>query len=301
MNNSISVGIVAYNEDNNIQKMLTSVLQQKQIGFVIKEIIIISDGSTDKTVQKVKAFKDKRLKLYEFRKRIGKSSHLNTIFQKTNSDIVVLFDADVLLANQDTIYHLIQPLLKTDVVFVGGNPQPIPGTSLIEKAVNVSFKPYDQIRTYLNDGNNPYGCDGRILALNKKFYKTVYIPENMIANDNYMYFACITAGYSFKHVRDAVVYFKSPSTLTDQIRQNKRFIAARKRMRRIFGPKVSEAYAIPTLMKYKYMLLQCIKNPFLSLLIYCINKYCSYKAYEDERTMTAKWEIAETTKVNIRV
>lgn len=301
-NYSVTVGIVALNEDDNIKKMLQSVLNQIEEGYFIEKILVISDGSTDQTVSEVESLKNNLIELHHFDKRIGKSAHLNTLFEKTNSDIVALFDADIILADKLTIHNLIQPLVTNErIMYVGGNPQPTIGKTFIEKTVNASFYPYAEIRAVLNNGNNPYGCDGRILALKKEFYKLVHVPEDMIANDNYMYFACATVGYSFQYVKDAVVYFRSPTTLSDQIRQSKRFIAARQRMSRIFGDVAVSAYHIPRQLKYNYLLQQVLRHPILSISIFAINLYCTYKAKLEERFMNAKWAIAQTTKEDITV
>ncbi|MFA9289406.1 MAG: glycosyltransferase family 2 protein [Weeksellaceae bacterium] len=298
---SVTIGIVALNEEDNIEKMFQSLFTQKKETYTLDKILLISDGSTDDTVQIVKSLANPKVVVHEYRLRIGKSQHLNTLFQKSESDIIVLFDADILLANPVVIDNLIKPLIdKPNTMYVGGNPQPIAGTTLIEKAVNASFVAYDQIRTVHNNRNTPYGCDGRILALKKEFYKKVVVPEDMIANDNFMYFVCNKLGYDFEHVRDAIVYFRSPATLRDHLRQNKRFIAARKRMLRIFTPQtVAAAYAIPITYKFQYIFPQLIKHPILALTIFIVNLYCLHRALIEEKLMTAKWAIAETTKYDI--
>lgn len=295
----ISIGIIALNEEENIRNMLQSVLQQKEDTYQIEKIIIISDGSTDNTVEEIKKMQDTRIELHAFEERIGKSSHLNTIFDKSDSDIVVLFDADIILKDEDTVAQLIKPLIESEVMFVGGNPIPTTGKTFIEKAVNVSCLPYIKIREVHHNGNTPYGCDGRVLALKKTFYKQVHVPADMIANDNYMYFSCKKLGYGYKYVKEAIVYYRSPTNFRDQIRQNKRFIAARQRLTRIFGEEAKEAYKIPSSLKFKYLFLQLIKTPILSLSIFFINVYCSIRALFEEKFLHAKWEIAETTKSQI--
>ncbi len=49
----ISVGVIAYNEENNIANLLDSLLKQSAR---IKEIVVVSSGSTDKTNEIVKEF-----------------------------------------------------------------------------------------------------------------------------------------------------------------------------------------------------------------------------------------------------
>ena len=296
----VSVGIPAYNEEANIVTLLRSVLDQQTSHFALAEIIVVSDGSTDETVARVRAIDNPKIKIWEYKERVGKSQHLNTIFDKASGDIIVLFDADVVLPHQNVLANLIAPLTKDSTVgLVGGNPQPTKAQTFIEKGVNATFQAYSPFRTILKNGNNAFGCDGRILALSKVFANAVAVPENMIANDAFLYFSCITKGFAFRHVREAQVWFTSPRNIKDQIRQNKRFIASHYRLERIFGSIVPAEYRVPKFLLYKLQLKEFIKAPFSSLSVFLINLYCKIRAKRDERKMNAKWLMAHSTKEKI--
>ena len=121
----------------------------------------------------------------------------------------------------------------------------------------------------------------------------------MIANDAFLYFSCITSGFKFRHVRRAKVWYRSPATLKDQLRQSKRFAAAHFRLERLFGDIASEEYAVPRSLRYKEFFLQFIQNPIHSLAILAINRYCKHAARREEKSMNAKWPMALTTKKGI--
>ena len=59
----VSIIMPAYNKENYIQKTLDSIIQQKFIDF---ELIIIDDGSTDKTRNILEEYRvlDKRIKIH---------------------------------------------------------------------------------------------------------------------------------------------------------------------------------------------------------------------------------------------
>lgn len=294
---SITVATIIYNEEENILKLIRSILSQKNDNYNIKEILVISDGSTDRSVKLLKTIGDKRLRVFAYKTRVGKSQHLNTLFSLFKGNILVLFDGDVILSNARTISNLIKPLTRNKHTgLVGGNPLPIHATTFIENAVNTSFAVYAPFRNILKNGNNAYGCDGRILALSRNFAKSTCIPKDMIANDAYMYFACITKGFTFNHVNKAIVWFRSPANLSDQIRQNKRFIAARYRLTKLFGTIVDQEYSLPRSVFYKLLLIQFIKHPVYSSVIFIINSYCRFKARAEEKSMNALWPIAFSTK-----
>ncbi|MBD0378499.1 MAG: glycosyltransferase family 2 protein, partial [Flavisolibacter sp.] len=56
----LSVIMPAYNAEKYISEAITSVLEQSFAAF---ELIIINDGSTDKTKQIIKSFNDERIVL----------------------------------------------------------------------------------------------------------------------------------------------------------------------------------------------------------------------------------------------
>ena len=59
----ISVVVPAYNSQNTICETITSVLQQSFSDF---ELIVINDGSTDRTLELLSDVKDARLKVYSY-------------------------------------------------------------------------------------------------------------------------------------------------------------------------------------------------------------------------------------------
>lgn len=294
---TVSVAVPAYNEGSNIRRLLNTVLAQAGENFSLEEVIVISDGSTDNTVREARSISSEKIRLIDSPRRQGKSKHLNTIFKMAKGDIVVLFDADVLLSDRNVIANLIRPIVQNSKVgLVGGNPQPVPAMTFIEKGVNATFNVYDKLRTELHGGNNAFGCDGRILALSKSFASHVTVPDTMIANDAFLYFSCLKEGFLFNHERTAVVLFKSPTNMRDQLRQNKRFIAAHYRLERIFGDIVRESYTVPKGSLYALLLREFLKAPFSSFVVFLINRYCGYRAKREERSMTAKWSMAISTK-----
>jgi len=52
----VTVGVPAYNEERNIGKLLSTLLQQRTYSVRIDEIIVVSSGSTDKTDTIVEEF-----------------------------------------------------------------------------------------------------------------------------------------------------------------------------------------------------------------------------------------------------
>jgi cellulose synthase/poly-beta-1,6-N-acetylglucosamine synthase-like glycosyltransferase len=296
---TVTVAVVAHNEQDNIAHFLASVLVQSREGYVLEKILVISDGSTDQTNTIVKelAAANPIIRLIEYPTRVGKSTHLNTIYQSLTSDILVQSDADVIWEPQ-VIASIIKPIVeRSQTGMCGGNPQPIHGTTFVEKAVNITTEAYIPLRWLLRGGNNIFSADGRLLAYRKEVVKKITVPVDMIANDMFTYFSCLKLGWSYAFVRDAIVHYRSPTTVRDHIRQNTRFAAAGIRMRKYFPLEmVQKEYSAPGFQLKKQMLRIFFKHPLMGMYIFILNRFCVLNAIKQESRLTGAWPIAHTTK-----
>ncbi|MDP2061142.1 MAG: glycosyltransferase family A protein [Flavobacteriaceae bacterium] len=85
-----SVIIPLYNKEKFIKNTLESVLNQTFDDF---ELLIVNDGSTDKSEAIVNSFPDKRIQ-YFFKKNGGVSTARNFGISRANSEYIVFIDAD---------------------------------------------------------------------------------------------------------------------------------------------------------------------------------------------------------------
>jgi glycosyltransferase involved in cell wall biosynthesis len=290
---TISVGIPAYNEERNIQNLLKSILSQEGNNFVLKEIIIVSDGSSDKTVQKVKAIKDKRIHIYHDSNRLGKSNRMNFIFKHFTGNLLFLMDADIFINDKqlfakvvDGGNFLISGLACTDAA-------PLPARNAIEKALEASILIMKDISNRWNKDQNYLPYKGCFLALYGKFAKSLYMPD-ISTNDAYIYFQALIAGYHPRIIKNTAVYYKSPSTLQDHKNQSLRHSASGEELQKYFGEAIKEQYIIPTqvslISTLKYLLLRPVP-----VLYYIILRMLTNSAKKSHKNVSA-WNIASSTK-----
>lgn len=93
----ISAVVPAFNEEeslNEFYKVLSVNLAKLDTGY---EIVFIDDGSTDSTLEILKklAVKDKKVRIFSFRKNRGKAEALTVGFQMAKGDYIVTLDADL--------------------------------------------------------------------------------------------------------------------------------------------------------------------------------------------------------------
>lgn len=121
----LSVVMPVYNEKNTVTKIIDKVLK---LGMV-KELIIVDDGSTDGTRDILaKAASDPRVKVILHEKNGGKGAALRTGFKAATGEIVTVQDAD-LEYDPNEFVEMAKPIEDgmADVVYgsrlSGGKPQ----------------------------------------------------------------------------------------------------------------------------------------------------------------------------------
>ena len=86
----LSVIIPLYNKEKGITKTIESILHQQ---FMDYEVIIIDDGSTDKSIEMASVFADKRIQIFS-KNNAGPSAARNKGVKIAKGDWVVFIDAD---------------------------------------------------------------------------------------------------------------------------------------------------------------------------------------------------------------
>ena len=87
----VSIIIPLYNEEKYIKDAINSILEQDYSNY---EIIVIDDGSTDNSYNIVNNIKDKRIKLFRFKKNKGVGEARNLGIKKASGDYLAFLDAD---------------------------------------------------------------------------------------------------------------------------------------------------------------------------------------------------------------
>lgn len=104
----ISIVIPVFNEQESLEKFYTELLETLE---QIKEyeVLFVDDGSTDATLDLLKAIahKNKKISIFSFRRNQGKSEALSFGFQKAKGDTIITLDAD-LQDKPDQIQKLIE-------------------------------------------------------------------------------------------------------------------------------------------------------------------------------------------------
>ncbi len=89
----LSIIVPVFNEEKTIEKVIITLLKTKINADV--EIIVVDDGSTDKTTTHLRKTKNKNLKIFYHNKNKGKGAAITTGMKKALGEYILIQDADL--------------------------------------------------------------------------------------------------------------------------------------------------------------------------------------------------------------
>lgn len=93
----LSIVVPVFNEEESLHAFYKELLRVIPDLTKAYEILFVDDGSTDQSLEILKEFerKDKHVKVFSFRRNMGKAEALTLGFAKASGDMIVTLDADL--------------------------------------------------------------------------------------------------------------------------------------------------------------------------------------------------------------
>ena len=215
---SVSLLIVAHNEETDVeQRILNGLALDYPIGKL--EIVIASDGSTDRTNEIVRRYASRGVRLLDFPKRRGKSSVLNDAFDQLSHPLVALSDANTSFES-DSIKQLARWFTDQSIGVVCGRlilSDPETGRNVD----SVYWKYETFLKTCESKLGALLGSNGGIYMMRKSLFKK--IAPNTIVDDFVIPLAARQeTGCRIIYDREAVAYEETPESITSEFRRRSR-------------------------------------------------------------------------------
>lgn len=217
----VTVIVPAYNEEKAIGKTIEALLK---LSYPNKEIIIVDDGSTDKTLETAKTYATNAYTKILTKPNGGKWDALNTGIKAAQGEYVVCIDADTLLA-PDALQHLAKHFNDPNIAAVAGNVKVANRHELLTKlqaleyvvGINLHRRSEANIQT-VTVVPGPIGA----------FRTSVLKETGLFEGDTYAEDADITlkilkAGYKTVYEPQAIGYTEAPTTMTSLAKQRYRW------------------------------------------------------------------------------
>ncbi len=213
---SVSVLIPAWNEEVGIIKTIQSILNTKYSNL---QIVVINDGSTDMTHEKVTQFMADNHGEYPAGITIkylnlsngGKAQAMNRALVHATGEFIITIDADSVMdpeAITNFVEHFSSPSIGAVAgnVIVGNRKKPIEWMQQLEYLHGFFFKRADSLF------NSVYIIGGAAAAYRKTVLQEVGdFDHNIITEDIEMSTRILKYGYKTRYAFNAVIYTEGPS------------------------------------------------------------------------------------------
>ena len=217
---SICLIVAAYNEESCISNKIENA-QNLAYPVTKKEILVITDGSTDKTTDLAKSFKG--IEVLHQEARMGKMAAIDRAVSYTDADILVFSDANTQL-NHTALLHIAEAFSDAKVGMVAGEKRVIAAN--MENGIQnegLYWKYESWLKKLDSETTTVVGAAGELFAIRKSLYKP--LPSDTLLDDFMLSMEVIKAGYSIVYVPTAYAIETSSLDLKEEWKRKVRISA----------------------------------------------------------------------------
>jgi cellulose synthase/poly-beta-1,6-N-acetylglucosamine synthase-like glycosyltransferase len=224
---TVTAVIVVYNGERYLAEKLKSLFDN---GYPPErlDIIVVSDGSTDRTAAIASSFAGPRLRLIELA-RGGKCAGLNAGIAAAKGEILLLTDVRQVV-EPGAVGELMANFAGAKIGAVSGQLKIRAGESLQEAEIGLYWKFETWIRDSLSAIDSMFGATGPFYALRREL--AVDVPEDTLLDDMYLPLAAFRRGYRLVMEPRAVAW-DYPTTLETEMNRKVRTLAGNYQLLRL--------------------------------------------------------------------
>jgi cellulose synthase/poly-beta-1,6-N-acetylglucosamine synthase-like glycosyltransferase len=187
---SVTVVIVAHDEEERVQERIENVLAQDYPRELL-EVVLASDGSTDRTAERARAL---GVEVRSFDLRRGKPSVLNEVVPQARGEVVVLADIRQRF-DAGTVRALVSCFADPHVGAVSGELvlAPPPGVHAVGEGVGLYWRYEKAIRRHESMVDSTVGATGAIYAIRRELFEP--LPADTVLDDVLIPLRIVRRGY----------------------------------------------------------------------------------------------------------
>lgn len=205
----VSVIVPAYNEEAGIEAAVRSILASDHP----VEVIVVDDGSTDRTAAIVKALDLPGVRLIRQRNG-GKPSALNAGIAAANHELVVMVDGDTVF-EPETVRTLVQPFADSTVGAVSGNAKVLNRGGLLGRWQHIEYViGFNLDRRLFDVAQCMPTVPGAIGGFRKEALTAIgRVSSDTLAEDTDLTMALCRSGWRVLYEEHAIAWTEAPASL----------------------------------------------------------------------------------------
>lgn len=199
----VSVVLAVRNEEDNIFARLENLLGQEYPPEML-DIVVVSDGSTDRTVELAERIQDERIQVLRAANPVGKAEAINMGVAAAKNDIIIFADARQRFT-ESAIAELTAMFHDPDVGAVSGELVIRKGSaSEVREGVGFYWQYEKHIRRMESAADSVVGATGSIYAIRGKLFRP--LEPNTLLDDFIVPMRIVLQGFRVIFVRSAKAY-----------------------------------------------------------------------------------------------
>jgi biofilm PGA synthesis N-glycosyltransferase PgaC len=219
----VTIVVVAHNEEERIPARLDNLLALDYPREKL-EIRVASDGSTDHTVARARAYQSKGVVVWAFHQRRGKSAVLNDVIPTAQGEIVIMADARQQF-DRGAVRALVANFADPDVGAVSGELMMTPASSgaAVGKGCGLYWRYEKFIRRNEGRTGSTVGATGAIYAIRRALFEP--IPDDTVLDDVLIPLRIVRQGFRVLFEPVARAYDEASATTRQEFVRKVRTIA----------------------------------------------------------------------------
>ncbi len=218
---SITIVVTAYNEEASIQRRLSELSRLLTSSPLRGEIIVVSDGSTDKTAEYARKFTSDWIHVIELPTNLGKAAALNVGCAAARHEILVFADVRQSWA-ADTLERLVENLSDPTIGAVSGDVV-LESSFGVMAGVRLYWRFEKWLRRQESRVHSTVGLSGSIAAVRRELFKP--IPQRTILDDVSWPMQVVMQGFRVIHDERALAFDRLPDRPRDEFRRKVRTLS----------------------------------------------------------------------------
>ncbi len=221
----VTIILSAFNEEKSIEQKLLNLLELNYPEEKL-EILVGSDGASDKTDEIISKFHSTRIRFFRFVKNFGKPHVLNALIKEARGEILIFTDARQEF-DRDAIRALVSNFEDPLVGCVSGElyfkQDPNAGGS-VSGGMDAYWRYEKFLRKKESEIGSMLGATGAIYAIRKKLFPKT-LPEDILVDDMYIPLEIIRQGYRAIFESEAQAYDKASEQGAQEFKRKTRTLA----------------------------------------------------------------------------
>jgi cellulose synthase/poly-beta-1,6-N-acetylglucosamine synthase-like glycosyltransferase len=211
-----AVGVTVYNEERNLDALLHAVCEERGPHLDIRQVVVVSSGSTDRTVEIASAWasRDRRVEIAIDPVRRGKATAVNQFLARVRPDVrVCVLSGGDMLPRAGCLDALVAPFHDATVGMAGAHPIPTnPASGWVDRVVHLQWALHHELALRAPKMGELVAFRPDVPALD---------PETVV-DEAWLETVAIARGQRLVYVPDAIVYNRGPSLLHELLDQRRR-------------------------------------------------------------------------------